>query len=122
MAQQSSQYDYSHGASPSKPASALDFQTGDAAPPNAFDWWWYTTIQKIDALVTDIENILNGSETVGDADTVDGQDFADIQAWVNDNADVPNADLADQAQSFEARANYPTSPSPGRVVFRTDKT
>lgn len=32
-----------------------------------------------------------------DADSVDGQDYADIQNWVNNNADVPNADYADNA-------------------------
>jgi len=42
-----------------------------------------------------------------------------VQAWVNNNADVP---IADVARGFEARTDYPASPESGRVVFRTDKT
>ena len=36
-------------------------------------------------------------DITGDADTVDGQNYSDIQNWVNNNADVPNADYADHA-------------------------
>ena len=36
-------------------------------------------------------------DITGDADTVDGQNYSDIQNWVNNNADVPNADHADTA-------------------------
>jgi hypothetical protein len=35
----------------------------------------------------------------GDADTVDGQTYSDIQNWVNNSADVPNADHADHADT-----------------------
>jgi len=42
-----------------------------------------------------------------------------VQTWVNNNADVPTADVA---RGFEARTDYPPNPESGRVVFRTDKT
>jgi len=42
-----------------------------------------------------------------------------VQTWVNNNADVP---IADVARGFEARTDYPSNPESGRVVFRTDKT
>lgn len=42
-----------------------------------------------------------------------------VQAWVNNNADVP---IADVSRGFEARTDYPSNPDSGRVVFRTDKT
>lgn len=42
-----------------------------------------------------------------------------VQTWVNNNADVPKADVA---RGFESRTDYPSNPSSGRVVFRTDKT
>ncbi|SEO72057.1 hypothetical protein SAMN05216388_1017101 [Halorientalis persicus] len=119
MAQESSELDYTHGAQGTKPSNPLDFQTGEAIPPEHFDWFWYTTIQKINALVTDIDNILNGGVTVTKADTVDGWDKQDIKDWVNSSADVPNADLADQAQSVEVRNNDP-SDIEGRVWIRSD--
>ena len=119
MPQQSSEYDYSHASNGTQPTSARNFETGEAAPPEEFDWWWYTTIQKINALVTDISNILDGSETVSNADKVDGQHFTDIQSWVNNNADVPNADLSDETRSVEVRNNDPSSID-GRVWIRSD--
>ena len=36
-------------------------------------------------------------DITGDADTLNGQNYSDIQNWVNNNADVPNADHADTA-------------------------
>lgn len=42
-----------------------------------------------------------------------------VQTWVNNNADVPTADVA---RGFESRTDYPSNPGSGRVVFRTDKT
>jgi len=38
-------------------------------------------------------------DIAGDADTVDGQNYSDIKNWVNNNADVPNADHADHADT-----------------------
>jgi hypothetical protein len=38
-------------------------------------------------------------DITGDADTVDGQNYSDIQNWVNNNADVPNADHANHADT-----------------------
>jgi len=119
MAQESSELDYTHGAQGTKPSAPLDFQTGDPIPPENFDWYWYNVPQRINALVTDIDNILNGGVTVTEADRVDGWDKADIQNWVNNNADVPNADLADQAQSVEVRNNDP-SDIEGRIWIRSD--
>jgi hypothetical protein len=44
-----------------------------------------------------------------DADSVDGWDKADIQSWVNGNADVPNADYADSAGDANTlQGNSPT--------------
>jgi hypothetical protein len=56
------------------------------------------------------QNILNtvdgtNIDITGDADTVDGQDYADIQNWVNNNADVPNADHADNADNATNATN-----------------
>ena len=55
---------------------------------------------------TDSETVaaVNGETSLavditGDADTVDGQNYSDIQNWVNNNADVPNADHADHADT-----------------------
>jgi hypothetical protein len=45
--------------------------------------------------------------------------FEVIKTWVNNNASVPEADVA---RGFEARTDYPSNPDSGRVVFRTDKT
>jgi hypothetical protein len=45
--------------------------------------------------------------------------FDIIKTWVNNNSDVPKADVA---RGFENRTDYPNNPDSGRVVFRTDKT
>lgn len=45
--------------------------------------------------------------------------FDIIKDWVNNESDVPKADVA---RGFEARTDYPNNPGSGRVVFRTDKT
>lgn len=37
------------------------------------------------------------ADYANNADTLDGQHYSDIQNWVNGNADVPNADYADNA-------------------------
>ena len=57
---------------------------------------------------TDSETVaaVNGETSLavditGDADTVDGQNYSDIQNWVNNNADVPNADHADHADTTD---------------------
>jgi hypothetical protein len=42
----------------------------------------------------------------GDAETLDGKEYSDIQTWVNNNADVPNADHADTAGDAETVDGY----------------
>lgn len=42
-----------------------------------------------------------------------------VVSFVNNNSDVP---IADVARGFEARTSYPENPESGRVIFRTDKT
>lgn len=53
------------------------------------------------------------------ADLVEIPTLEAVQTWVNNNASVPEADVA---KGFEARTSYPSSPESGRVIFRTDKT
>jgi hypothetical protein len=49
-------------------------------------------------------------ETTGlDADQVDGWHKADIQSWVNNSADVPNADHADNADTAVSANKYKTN-------------
>jgi len=62
----------------------------------------------------------NGDGVVDEADNANAYKGNDIDS--NGDGQIDSADTADQALSFEARTNYPTSPSDGRVVFRTDKT
>jgi len=45
--------------------------------------------------------------------------FDVIKDWVNNNSDVP---IADVARGFESRTSYPNNPESGRVIFRPDKT
>jgi len=49
--------------------------------------------------ITDVEDGTNPVAEAVNADTVDGQHYADIQSWVNNNADVPNANVADALAS-----------------------
>jgi hypothetical protein len=58
----------------------------------------YTDSEAVSAV--NAKNSLNVSisgDAGGDADTVDGKHYTDIQNWVNVSADVPNADYADTA-------------------------
>jgi hypothetical protein len=52
---------------------------------------------------TDSEAIeaVNGETSLGDANSVNGQTYSDIQNWVNNNADVPNANQADNANTLD---------------------
>lgn len=45
--------------------------------------------------------------------------FDVIKDWVNNQSDVP---IADVARGFESRTSYPSNPESGRVIFRPDKT
>ena len=51
---------------------------------------------------TDSEAVaaVDGEISLGDADSVNGQTYSDIQNWVNNNADVPNANQADNANTL----------------------
>ena len=116
-------FDYSHGAQGDEPAGPLDFQTGDPIPPEHFDWWWYTVIQSINNHAAILEALdSDGDGTVDAADTAASADSANSVAGSDVTGQVDAAASADQATSFEARTNYPADPSPGQVVFRTDKT
>jgi len=65
--------------------------------------------------VSDEESLyLQDSDDLVEVPTIEA-----VQTWVNNNADVP---IADVARGFEARTDYPSNPESGRVVFRTDKT
>jgi hypothetical protein len=82
--------------------------------------------------VTAINNETSLSVDIsGDADTLDGQHYSDIQNWVNNNADVPNADTVDGIDAsglakrsvgvehdvYTSESDVPSSITKGEVVL-----
>ena len=96
-----SKINYTHGDSGTKPPDGHDAASDEAAEPQFYDWYIDTFLGRINSLVSDIDDIVNGTTVVGEADTVDGRHKADIKNWVNTSADVPNADHADDATTVK---------------------
>lgn len=80
----------------------------------------YTDQEAVDAV--NAENSLS-VDISGDADTLDGKEYSDIQTWVNNNADVSNADHADTAGDAETVDGYNIQKDgvdgPGIINFKT---
>jgi hypothetical protein len=131
-----SDFDYTHGDSGNKPPDGHDAQSGNSADPEYYDWYVNQFITKINGLVGDINDILNGNLTVGEASntqTVKGNDIDSNGDGVVDNADkasnttnvkgndidsngdgkVDNADKADTAT--KVKGNDIDSDGDGRV-------
>jgi len=96
-----SKINYTHGDSGTKPPDGHDAASNEKAEPQFYDWYIDTFLGRINSLVSDIDDIVNGTTVVGEADTVDGWHKADIKNWVNTSADVPNADHADDATTVK---------------------
>jgi len=79
------------GYTDSDAISAINNDTGHGSTASHN---YYTDSEAVSAV--NAQNFLSVNIS-GDSDTVDGWDKADIQNWVNNNADVPNADYADNA-------------------------
>jgi len=96
-------FNYTHGDNGKAPASSLNFEKNERPDAQHFDWWWATVINKINKIWNEFSRLDSDDDGVvdaaDDADTVDGKHYSDIQSWVNNNADVPNADQADSATS-----------------------
>ena len=69
---------------------------------------------------------VNGAnvDIAGDADTVDGKHYSDIQDWVNSSSYVPNANYADDAgtvggNNIYVQSTEPSNPTSGDVWVDT---
>lgn len=95
-------FDYTHGDTGTKPTSALDFETNGRPDSQNFDWWWYTTIENINAHADEFDRLdSDGDGTVDeadyslDSDKLDGNHWSDVKNWVNNNtAGNPHGDSA----------------------------
>lgn len=115
-------FTYTHGDVGSKPPSSRDFAKGERPDAQHFDWWWSTVISSInghadefDRLDSNNDGIVDEADhasTAGDADTVDGQNYGDIQSWVNSVAYQPDGN---DKFKFEVRNSDPSSPENGRA-------
>lgn len=98
-------FNYSHADNGKKPASALNFEKNERPDAQQFDWWWATVIEKINKLWDEFTRLDSDNDGVVDAaddsDTVDGKHYSDIQNWVNNSSDVPNADKLDGLHAEE---------------------
>lgn len=118
-------FDYTHGAQGSKPTSALDFQTGDAIPPENFDWYWYTVIQAINdhaSLLEAIDSDENGTVDAAEAAAAATNATNVTGTYKGNDIDSDGdgvVDESDQTQSLEVRTNDPSAVE-GRVWIRSD--
>lgn len=94
---------YTHGDGGSQPPDGNDFESNERPQASYFDWYISTFVSKINGLVGDINDIISGTTQVGDADTVDGQDYADIQNWVETSAKANDADTLDGLEADEVQ-------------------
>lgn len=116
---------YQHGAQGTEPSQAQDFQTGDPIPPEAFDWFWYTTIQAINdhaALLEAIDSDEDGTVDAAEAAT-SATNATNVTGTYKDN-DIDTdgdgvVDKSEQTQSVEVRTNDPSTVE-GRVWIRSD--
>ena len=93
------------------PSAGFFYEGGDQVNEKHLDALWNGVNnfeEEVLAAFNDIDSNSDGivdeadfADNAGDADTVDGQDYSDIQNWVNNNADVPNADYADNADQLD---------------------
>jgi hypothetical protein len=79
-----------------------------------------TLLYKGNDIDTDGDGNVDHADFADDAETVDGWDKADIQTWVNSNADVPEADNADTVNGAAVfvQSTAPTGES-GDIWFET---
>lgn len=87
------------------PAAGFFYEGGDQVNEKHMDALW----NGINGLEEDVQAALNDIDSnsdgkVDNAEQVDGQSWSDIQDWVNNNADVPNADYADNAGTVGGEA------------------
>jgi hypothetical protein len=95
-------FDYTHGDTGKKPASALDFESNGRPDSQHFDWLWYTIVQNVNAhadefdrLDSDDDGTVDEADYSLDSDKLDGNHWSDVKSWVNDNtADDPHGDSA----------------------------
>jgi len=133
MSQRTSQEDISWGATGVQPADGFQFtdddenNAGEEEPTaGTFNWLVTTFIALKNDVAADISDILDGTLQVGDAASAD--DATNVTATYKGN-DIDNdgdgtvnaADVADEAKRMEQRTSYPSNPSAGRMVWRTDK-
>ena len=118
-------FNRTHGSTGTQPADGKEFQDGERPDDEEFDWFWYNVHEKINSLIDDIANIIDGTTQVGDASSADNATNVTATYKGNDldsdgDGSVDQADVANQTQSFEARSSDPSSPSDGQVWIRTD--
>lgn len=77
--------EYTHGSTGTKPSSPIDYANGDPVEAENFDYFLYTPINRIKAII----DFLDSMDTDGDAQ-VDAADYADNSGLLNNNttADV----------------------------------
>lgn len=118
--------DHTHGDTGVKPADGLNFQDGDIPNPEEFDWFWNEVPSAInnhasilDAIDANADGVVDAADSAATADAVKGNDI-DTDGDGKVNA-ADEADISKETQRIETRTDYPSNPSDGRIVFRTDK-
>jgi len=91
----------SHGSTGTEPVDGDEFESGQRPDNEHFDWFWYTVTTKINGIIDDIADIVDGTTTVGDASFADAAGTAtnvkgnDIDS--DGDGKVNSADYADAA-------------------------
>lgn len=104
-------FSYTHGDTGNKPSSSLNFQSNQRPDAQHFDWWWYQVIQAINGHADEFTRLDSNDDGIvdeadyapsaGDADTLDGYHYGDIQSWVENTAKASNADKVDGKHASE---------------------
>ncbi len=114
-------YDYQHGDTGDRPADGLNFKISGRPSAQTFDWFFNTVTKKIDGIINTLDNILDGTIAVPQAENAAAADTSELVKGndIDSNGDGI-VDTADEARSFESRTDFPSNADAGRVVYRTD--
>ncbi len=114
-------YDYQHGDVGDRPADGLNFQINGRPDAQTFDWFFNTVTTKIDGIIRTVDKILTGALTVGQAESANESDTAELVKGNDIDANGDGVvDASDTTRSFESRTDFPSDADDGRVVYRTD--
>ena len=115
-------FNRTHGSTGTQPPDGKEFQQDERPDEAEFDWFWYNVHTKINSLVQEVTDIINGNITVSNAQMAENAKNV-TQTYKENDIDSDGdgiVDKSDQTVRFQVRNNDPNSPEDGEVWIRSD--